>query len=199
VIAATILAAGKSMRMGNPKALLRIGGRTFLQYVLDTCRTAGMERLLVLDPEPPYILSANDLSGVNVITNDEMHAGPIGSIRSAVRHVGPGVEGLLVWPVDYPLVTLKTVRSVLAALREPTPIVTPAHKGQRGHPVLFGRAVFDELLSAPDSEGARSVVRRDPERVVVVPVADEWVVTGVNTPSEYEVMIQKLARKSSNQ
>lgn len=195
MIAATILAAGKSTRMRSPKALLRVHGRTFLQYVLDTCRAAGLERLLVLDPEPPYILSANDLSGVNVITNDEMHAGPIGSIRSAIRHVGPGVEGLLVWPVDYPLVTLDTVQSVLAALRESTPIVTPAHKGQRGHPVLFGRAVFDELLRAPDAEGARSVVRRNPERVGVIDVADEWVVAGVNTPSEYEAMLQKVGRE----
>ena len=184
--------------MGSPKALLRIGSRTFLQCVLDTCRAAGLERLLVLDPEPSYVLSENDLSGVTVITNDEMSAGPIGSVRSAIRHVGSEVEGLLVWPVDYPLVTLETVQGILAALGESTPIVTPAHEGKRGHPVLFGRGVFDELLHAPDSEGARSVVRQDPMRVGVVPVADEWVVTGVNTPLEYDAMIAKIG-KSSNQ
>jgi molybdenum cofactor cytidylyltransferase len=191
VIAATILAAGKSTRMGRPKALLRIGGRTFLQTILDTCRAVGLEGLLVLDPEPPYILSANDLSGVSVITNDEMDAGPIGSIRSAIRQVGPEVEGLLVWPVDFPLVTLKTVQGVVAGIGEATPIVTPAYEGRRGHPVLFGRNVFQELLVAPDPEGARSVVRSDPRRVGVVPVADEWVVTGVNTPADYEAMIAK--------
>ncbi len=179
--------------MGSPKALLRIGSRTFLQCVLDTCREAGLERLLVLEPEPPYVLSENDLSGVTVITNEEMNAGPIGSVRSAIRHVGSEVEGLLVWPVDYPLVTLQTVQTVLAGLGKATPIVTPAYKGKRGHPVLFGRNVFDELLAVPDSEGARSVVRLDPDRVGIIDVPDEWVVADVNTRSEYQAMLRKLA------
>ena len=184
--------------MGSPKALLRIDGRTFLRSVLDTCQAAGLERLLVLDPEPPYTLSANDLSDVSVITNAEMHAGPIGSIRSAIRHIGRRAEGILVWPVDHPLVTLETVQAVLAGLGKATPIVTPEYKGKRGHPVLFGQDVFDELLAAPDSQGARAVVRRNPGRVWVVPVPDECVITSVNTPAEYDSMIANVT-KSSNQ
>ena len=194
MIAATILAAGKSTRMGSPKALLRIGPRTFLQCILETCRAAGLESLVVLEEMPSYILPDNELREVTRITNDEMRAGPIGSIRSAIRHLEhrADVRGLLVWPVDYPLVTLSTVRSLVGEDLGATPIRAPSFRGRRGHPVLFGRTVFDELLAAPDSKGARAVVRRDSQRVTLVPVDDEWVAAGINTPADYKAMIARL-------
>ena len=73
------------------------------------------------------------------------------------------------------------------------PIVVPGYGGRRGHPVLFGRPVFDELLSAPEHEGARAVVRADPSRVAVIPVDDPAVLEDVDTPAAYRDLLQREA------
>jgi molybdenum cofactor cytidylyltransferase len=70
-------------------------------------------------------------------------------------------------------------------------IVVPTHAGRRGHPVLFARAVFDELLTAPNDEGARAVVRKDPTRVLAVPVDDPAVLEDFNTPEDYKQLLRK--------
>lgn len=193
MIAATILSAGMSSRMGYPKALLRYRGRTFLQSILDVTAAVGIaRRLVVLGPEPDRILSEHELRGVTLVTNPEMDLGPIGSIKASIEaiRVHP-VDGLLVWPVDFPHVAVKTVELMIEAFREkPDSIVVPSTQGQRGHPVLFPRSVFAELEAVADSEGARAVVRAVPERVIEVPVEDPAVVDDLNTPEAYRRLLK---------
>jgi molybdenum cofactor cytidylyltransferase len=193
MIAATILSAGVSSRMGFPKALLQYRGRTFLQSILDVTAAVGISRrLVVLGPEPDRILSEHELRGVTLVTNDEMDLGPIGSIRASIEaiQVHP-VDGLLVWPVDFPHVAVKTVELMIEAFRaQPDCIVVPATRGKRGHPVLFPRSVFPELAAASDTEGAREVVRAVPDRVVEVPVEDLAVIDDLNTPEAYRRLLK---------
>jgi molybdenum cofactor cytidylyltransferase len=97
------------------------------------------------------------------------------------------LEGVLVTPVDVPAVSAATIRTLLAAARgSRAAIVRPVYGAVHGHPVIFKRGVFDELRRADAGEGARSVVRRDPSRVVDVPVDDAGVVYDVDTPADYE-------------
>ncbi len=191
MIAATILSAGDSARMGYPKALLEFRGRTFLESILEASAALGIQRrIVVLGPNGHKILKNHDLRDVTVVTTQEFEAGPIGSIRAAVREIQPHpVDGLLVWPVDMPHVAMATVETLLDAFREVhAPIAVPIFEGKGGHPVIFGRAVFEELLDAPDGEGAKAVVRADPARVLKVEVDDRAVVEDLNTPDEYQTM-----------
>ncbi len=191
MIAATILSAGDSARMGYPKALLEFRGRTFLQSILDANAALGIQRqIVVFGPNGDKILKNHDLRAVTVVWTKEFDAGPIGSIRAAIREIQPHpVDGLLVWPVDMPHVTITTVETLLDRFREADcPIAVPTFEGKGGHPVIFGRAVFDELLNTPDGEGAKAVVRADPARVLNVEVDDPAVVEDLNTPSEYKAM-----------
>jgi len=194
VIAAIILAAGASERMGYPKALLPYRGRPFLAGILDACHAAGMEHnVVVLGYYADKIQESMDLSDVIVATNTELDAGPIGSIRAGVRAlVGQPVQAVVVWPVDRPHVAVATVSALLDAFRgSHAAIVLPTHDGRRGHPVLFGSAVFEELLAAPNDEGARAVVHKDPARVVEVPVDDVAVLEDFNTPEDYKELLRK--------
>ena len=194
MIAATVISAGTSSRMGFPKALLEFHGRTFLETILDAMRAAGVQRrVVVLGPDADKILKNIDLRDVTVLSTERLEAGPIGSIRAAIREVqAHPVDGLLVWPVDMPQVTIATVETLLERfLNSDRVIAVPEFDGTRGHPVIFGRATFQELLEAPDEEGARSVVRADSGRVVTVPVSDPGVVEDLNTPSEYQRLITR--------
>jgi molybdenum cofactor cytidylyltransferase len=73
-------------------------------------------------------------------------------------------------------------------------VVLPEYNNRGGHPVLFGRAVFPELLAAPDEQGARAVVRADPERVLRIPVTDAAVMDRLNTPRAYQDLLRRQDR-----
>ncbi len=194
MIAAIVLAAGTSERMGKPKAALAFRGTTFLGAILDAARALGLaRRVVVVGPDADNLLGINDLSDVDVIRNDDPATGPIGSIRLAIRELlNHPVEGLLVWHVDRPHISLATIQALLDRFRAgDAAIVIPTYEGRRGHPVIFSRAVFDELLRAPDSEGARRVVRADPARVAEVPVGDRAVLEDINSPEAYQELLRR--------
>lgn len=194
MIAAIILAAGASERMGYPKALLTYRGQPFLAGVLSACEAVGIEmRVVVLGYHADKIKSEMDLGDAHVVESAELDAGPIGSIRAGLRFLeGKPVEGVVIWPVDRPHVAVASVSAIADAFRAGhQPIVVPTHGGSRGHPVLFGRDVFAELLAAPDDEGARTVVHRDPGRVLEVPVEDAAVLEDLNTPEDYKRLLRK--------
>jgi molybdenum cofactor cytidylyltransferase len=193
MIAATILAAGESRRMGFPKASLRYRDRTFLETIVDGVQVLGLRPLVVVGDKAVKSTLEKGLSGVTVLVNEEPEAGPIGSIRASIRSATHHpIEALLVWPVDLPHVSLDTVRSLIDGFRHSGhPIVVPEFSGRRGHPVLFARTVFRELLDAPDSEGARAVVRADPQRVLQVAVQDSAVLDRLNTPRAYRDLLRR--------
>ena len=193
MIAATVLAAGESRRMGFPKPRLLYRDRTFLETILDSIVALGMKPLVVVGEDRDKVRKELQLDGLVLLSNREPEAGPIGSIRAAVREVrGHPIEALLVWPVDFPHVKLDTVRLLVDEYRRTrAPIVVPSFSGRRGHPVVFGRVVFDELMQAPPEEGAKAVVRADPTRVLHVPVEDEAVIESLNHPEDYRELIRR--------
>lgn len=194
MIAAIILAAGASERMGYPKALLPYRGRSFLEGILEACYAAGVEqRVVVLGHFADKILESIDLSGVTVTRSGDLEAGPIGSVWAGLSALASlPLDAVLVWPVDRPHIAVATVTALVDAFRAGhQPIVVPICGGQRGHPVLFGRRVFAELLGAPRVEGARAVVHKDPARVIEVPVDDPAVLEDFNTPEDYKRLLRK--------
>lgn len=184
--------------MGSPKALLEYRGRTFLESILDATAALGLHRLVALGHDADKVLTQHDLRDVTTVTNQEMAAGPIGSIRASIRAIeSHPVDALLVWPVDFPHVAVDTARILVDGFRTNamSAIVIPEFEGKGGHPVLFGRSVFEELLSAPAAVGAKAVVQADRKRVARMPVLDSAVVDCLNTPDAY----RELVRRSGQQ
>ncbi len=194
MIAAIILAAGESRRMGHPKALLRYRGATFLESLLEASAAAGLEPLIVvLGPDGNKILESVDLRGAIEVRNLRPETGQLGSIRQGIHAiVNHPVDATVIWPVDQPHVSVRTVELLVEEFRTSgAPIVIPTHEGRRGHPALFGRATFQELLSAPLEVGARAVVRANAEGVREVPVADSAVLEDIDTPKAYEDLLRR--------
>lgn len=192
-IAALILAAGASTRMGRPKALLDYRGTTFVENIINTARAAAVNHIVVaVSSYDDKIKKLLHLHGVELVHNAEPEtAGPLGSIRAGVQTlINQSVEYAMIWPVDHPHVRLGTIVTLReSAIGAGPAIILPTRGGRRGHPVVFGRSVFHELLQAPDSEGARFVVRRLPERVLELPVDDPAVVQDIDTPEDYDELI----------
>lgn len=181
--------------MGAPKALLDYGGVSFLERIMEAAVAAGLKpSVVVLGHDADKILKSIDLSGAVVVRSESLEAGPIGSIRAGIRAVlNHPVEAALVWHVDQPHVEVATVLALVDAFRAGhRQVVVPVYRGRRGHPVLFDRRLFEELLGAENSEGARVVVRRDPGRVAQVEVEDPAVISDINTREEYRALVRRL-------
>lgn len=174
--------------MGRPKATLPWGDdETFVSVELRVMHSAGLSPLVVVCGEHARETQAVLPQGVpiNILENAAPNRGQLSSLKIALRwlrHDSDAV-GALVALVDHPAISSRTVLSLLKHVR-PDRIVIPQHRGRRGHPVIFGRDLFPDLLRAPYSEGARAVVRQDPARIVEVGVEDPGVVLDIDTPQE---------------
>jgi CTP:molybdopterin cytidylyltransferase MocA len=189
MIAGIVLAAGRSRRMGAPKALLTVRGRTFVEVAVDALRRGGCEPVVVVAPPtdtPPGDRIAAEAArlGALLAVNPDPGSEQVDSLRAGLRMLGGAVGAAVVLPVDVPGVTPGTVERVVDAFRATgAPAVAPAHGGHRGHPVLFSRAVFDELLHGDLPEGARTVLHAHAAALVEVPV--QALPKDVDTPEDY--------------
>jgi molybdenum cofactor cytidylyltransferase len=182
VIGAVVLAAGGSTRMGRDKAMLRAGpdGATFLEAIRKTLRAAGIGVLRVV------VAPGRECADRHDVVNPDPAAGMLSSIHCGLRALPGELDGVIVWPVDHPLVSTATVVRLIDAFRESgAPVVVPSHLGRRGHPVLFAARVLPELMAADPSLGARSVVHAHDDRVEL-PVDDSGVLSDIDTPADFE-------------
>ncbi len=115
MLAAIILAAGSSSRMGSPKALLEYGGGFFIERVCAALRSAGVaERAVVLGRDAAAITSAWKPSGEKVVVNPEPDLGQISSLRAGLRSIGPAAEGFMICLADQPAIRPDTYKEVIA-------------------------------------------------------------------------------------
>jgi molybdenum cofactor cytidylyltransferase len=185
MIAALILAAGESRRMGSPKALIPYHGLTFVEHLLAATRLARIgETRVVLGAGAEEIRGHLPVRESQIVINDAWESGPLSSIQAGLRSLPEdGVEAALICPVDHPLVTLRLIGAIVAAFdRSGKAIVLPTYLGRRGHPVLFASRLFSELMGAPLDVGARAVVRSHRGEIEEVATEEEGVILNLNDP-----------------
>ncbi len=183
-----LLAAGESRRMGYPKPLLEVGGRTFLATLARAMLEAVGRLVVVVGAHADAVRRAvPDDPRITVVENPGYLRGQLSSIKVGLNAVGPNADGALIHLADHPLVRAATFAAVVAEHRySRKPIVIARYHGRRGHPVLFARSLFAELQAAPEEQGARVVVAADPARVTYVEVDDPGVVMDLDTPEDLE-------------
>jgi molybdenum cofactor cytidylyltransferase len=119
-----------------------------------------------------------------VVLNADWEHGQLSSIWAGLRSLeGTDTDGMILCPVDHPLVSARLVSDLVERYYEGNKsIVLPTYSGRRGHPVIFSKALFGELLAAPGEQGARSVVWAHAADVLEVPTDEEGVVLNLNDP-----------------
>ena len=185
MLAAVILAAGESRRMGSPKALLPYRGGTFLSHLVEITRhpKIGLTRVVVGAHREEIERAAARPAG-EVIFNPDWQQGQLSSIQPAVRALAQVItDGVLLCPVDHPLVTANLVSKLIEQFYSSGKrIVVPKYAGRRGHPMIFSSQLYPELLAAPADVGARAVVWAHAGDVLEVPVEEAGVVLNLNDP-----------------
>lgn len=187
-IAAMLLAAGESTRMGRLKALLDWHGQTLIEYQIHELLAAGADAVIVvLGHRADELRPLAERAGAQVALNLDYRAGRAGSIRVGAEALPEDVTAIVILSVDQPRDRAITA-TLLAAHRAGGNLITvPAYQGRRGHPAILAGALLSELRSVDEeSEGLRSVMRRHVAERVDVPVDDPTVLFDLNQPSDYE-------------
>ena len=165
MIPLVVLAAGKSTRMGRPKATLRLDAAdTFLTRIIRTFQDAPVDDVVVvLGYQAETILRSVESSGLSArfVVNDQYESGQLSSVLAGLGAIDrPGVSAMLMTLVDVPLVSLATVRGVLERYRTTgAPVVRPVSGGRHGHPVLIDRSLFNAIRAADPQQGAKPIIR----------------------------------------
>jgi molybdenum cofactor cytidylyltransferase len=192
-----LLAAGSSTRMGQPKALLPIQNQPAILRCLTTLLGSVMEVIVILGAEgEPVAALLKDVS-VKILVNTLPRSDMAKSVRLGCQAVQPQSAGVLIYPVDHPVVQAQTIkRLVAAALGTPDRIIIPTFQERRGHPTLFPKALLAEIYQGFT---LREIIGRHPAKVTLLPVADEGVVLDMDTPEDYREICRRLEEETHEQ
>ncbi len=198
-----VLAGGASTRMGQPKGLVRLSGRPWLELQLRRLREAGFCRVvLVLGfhskeyfRESPWVGVQSlhlDLT-VDVVVNPKPELGPFSSLQAGIQNIKQ-TEGIFILPVDVPVpkpIVFQEILNHLPTARQlqNPDVVIPAFQGRNGHPVWISNILTKKIIEMnASSPSARLdfVIRDLPtDRVVRVEVQDSSVVMNLNAPEDF--------------
>ena len=192
MVGVAILAAGRSRRMGNPKALLQLGHEPFISAMVRAAREVTDQLAVISGAHHRQIRRAPGLTGVFVRHNPHHSLGRASSVRVAAQWMqevatAAGLAGgLILWPVDCPAVSVQTLHSLVSELqRDATTSVVPAHNGHAGHPLLLSPRGIEAAAGLPNDANLREALQSRGVDRRLVPVSDVHVLDNVNTPRDY--------------
>jgi len=194
-IEAIVLAAGTASRMGGGKLLLDLDGATIIEKVIGIIKAAGLEKITIITGHnADGLVKAIDDQRVRFIHNPDYRQGMSTSLKTAVRQVVQerAADAVVFFNGDMPFIQADTVKKILEKYEETgAAIIVPSCDGRRGHPVLFSREIFAELLTVDGDVGARQILARHQERVLTVCVTDPGIHIDIDDGEDYLQALQR--------
>jgi molybdenum cofactor cytidylyltransferase len=200
-IAAVILAAGRSSRMGGPNKLLEeIAGRPLVRIVVDQALASRARPVIVVTGHQRERVEAA-LAGLAVkfVHNPQFADGLGTSLRAGIAALPQEADGVIVCLGDMPQVDAALIDRLIGAF-EPDKgalVVVPTIDGKRGNPVVWSRRFLPDLMAVEGDVGARHLIGRYTEAVVEVPLTGTAALTDVDTPEALEAVKAELEKSSA--
>jgi putative nucleotidyltransferase with HDIG domain len=195
-LAAIVLAAGYSSRMGEFKPLLPLDGATAFERCIGLFRNAGVTDVIaVLGHREDELRSLAERYGARAVRNLQFEQGMFTSLLAGCRALPSWARGAFVLPADIPLVRATTVRQLAATFAaHQSGIVYPTFAGRRGHPPLIARSILAEAAQDGASGTLCSLLARHESSAVDLPVADEAIHMDMDTPADYNALLALASR-----
>jgi CTP:molybdopterin cytidylyltransferase MocA len=195
-VAGLLLAAGEGSRLGQPKALVELGGRTLAERGVALLRNGGTDPVLVVSGAVPV-----SVASAHAVHNPDWRTGMGSSLAAGLRALGAGgsqvtgdseaplsdldCQAVVVALADQPLVGANAVRRLIAAWRDGATVAVAAYDGKPRNPVLIAREHWDSVIElATGDTGARPFLRAHPELVRLVECGDTGSPYDVDTPED---------------
>lgn len=193
-VAAVILAAGGSRRMGSPKQLLRIDGVTLVRRAAEVALASRCKDVfLVIGAAAEAVRREVSELDLEVVENRRWETGLAGSIRvgvEAVQAARPGLDAAILVPVDQPRLDTALLNRLIGVFDESERgIVACTYAGTVGPPALFSRRHFADLIALRGDRGAKSVLESHQTELARVPFPEG--ATDLDTPEDWERFIEQ--------
>jgi molybdenum cofactor cytidylyltransferase len=186
-VRALVLCGGRATRFGSDKLLMPIerGGarRAMAAWCARNAIDGSGNALAVIPPGAAPLREALEAEGCEILETADTARGLGASLAAGVRHANEA-DGWIVALGDMPFIAPATFTVIANALRGGALIAAPVHEGHRGHPVAFSRALFDELVALDGDEGARAVIARHSDEVLLSSVVDAGITRDIDTPAD---------------
>jgi molybdenum cofactor cytidylyltransferase len=188
-VAAILLAAGGSRRMGAFKPLLPFGDRTVIECCVRNLRAANIKDIIVVAGHRADDLRAQlrDLD-VSIVVNPDPGSEMGASIACGVKRVPSDARAAIVALVDQPAVPAGVIKILIDEWRLGAMLVQPEHESRGGHPVLIDLKYRDELLSLDPEQGLRALFEAHRTQVRRVPVKSPYVARDMDTWEDYRLL-----------
>jgi len=187
-VAAIVLAAGGSTRMGQPKQLLPVGGQPMVRRVTAAaCATELAQVVVIVGAQADAVRQALIGLAVDVVVNESWAEGMSTSVQAGLSALASSIQAALIILADQPGLTPELLNTIVARYRATrAAIVAPFYQGRRGNPVLFDRSLFGELMATRGDQGGRMLVLRHERALERVEVDDPAILLDVDTRQDYE-------------
>ena len=189
-VAAIVLAAGRSTRMGGPNKLLaEIDGRKLVRIVAEQALASKANDVIVVTGHQADLVE-QALAGLKVkfVRNPDFAGGLASSVKAGIGAVPDNADGAIVCLGDMPLIDAKLIDRLIETFAPDRGhlIAVPVSEGRRGNPVLWSRRFFKELMTLDGDVGARHLIAKHTEAVAEVPVEGNSAFLDIDTPQALE-------------
>jgi probable selenium-dependent hydroxylase accessory protein YqeC len=192
-VAAVILAAGLSKRMGEDKLNLKIGGSTVFETTLKAITETGFKQVIVVTRPGSNLAGQARNYNCHLVENKNPELGLSSSLKVGLNALDSSIQGALFALADQPLVTSGLYNRLINSYRKKLKLVTcPLYRDKRGNPTIFDRRTWPDLQLIEGDQGGRSLLRNLTEdQVDYVTVDDPAVVTDLDTPADYDSLLDR--------
>ena len=184
-IAAIVLAAGKSSRMGRNKLLIELDGKSLVEHAVDAALASQAALVIVVLGHQRHEI-AQRLAGRDIVTveNPDYAEGLSTSLKRGLAALPAEIEGAVICLADMPGIGSALLDRLIAGFDPATgrEIILPLRQGRRGNPVLWGRRFFPELLAIAGDTGAKHLIAAYPGQVAEIEAPDDGVLIDLDTP-----------------
>ena len=189
MVSCILLSAGLSSRFGGPKALALLDQTPVIEHLQNILISANVfEVIVVLGASSgkiePHLLNHKKIICVH---NKDYHLGQSSSFKIGLENVSQKSSGVMLLPIDYPLVKTETINTLCQYFLEHNPaVLIPTYQDRKGHPPIFHANLTQQLLGLNNSTGLNIFEEQMKSETVLYPIHDPGVILTFNTPSEFE-------------